>query len=153
MLSAVLAVVTVVMVQQLAGTERADRPLRNSPDATSKSPVAEMDNAYRFQRRPAAQPRAVQGVDPPPERRLLACDPGKPAGWTRVFYQPGTTVAGLDRSRVGDLHRADGTSQLTIDGCPIYRRAHYTRHGRSLIHDTAGTWFLVKPGGPVTHPR
>jgi hypothetical protein len=141
MLSAVLTVVTVVVVVQ---QQRADtgRPLRDRPDATSKPPAAALVNAYRFQRRPGSQPR---GVDPPPDRRLLACDPGAPAGWARVLYQPGMTVSGLDRAHLDDLHRVDGFRQLTIDGCPIYRRTNGSHNDASPIHDTAGTWFVVTP--------
>jgi hypothetical protein len=148
-LSAALAATTVVLVQQqLTEIERHDLP-----DAVAKFPVAEVGNAYRFQRRPAARPRAAHGVDPAPERRLLACDPGSPAGWTRVHHQPGTTVPGLGESRIGDLQRADGISQLTIDGCPVYRRPDGTRQGGNAIHDTAGTWFVVTPDARITRPR
>jgi hypothetical protein len=148
-LSAALAAITVVSVQQqLTDIERGDRP-----DAVSKFPVAEVDNVYRFQRRPVVPPGVAQGVDPAPERRLLACDPGSPAGWTRVHHRPGTTVAGHDESRIGDLRRADGISQLTIDGCPVYRRPDGTRRGANPIHDTAGTWFVVTPDAWITRPR
>jgi hypothetical protein len=141
MLSAVLAVVTVVVVAQ---QQRADtgRPLRDRPDATSKPPVAERGNVYRFQWRPGSQPR---GVDPPADRRLLACDPGAPAGWTRVLYQPGMTVSDLNRAHLDDLQRVDGFRQLTINGCPIYRRTNGSQDDPSPIHDTAGTWFVVTP--------
>jgi hypothetical protein len=66
-----------------------------------------------------------------------------------VLHQPGTTVPDLDGSRVGDLQRADGVSQLTVDGCPVYR-PDGIGHGGSPIHDTAGTWLVVTPDAPIT---
>jgi hypothetical protein len=129
----------VLCVALAAATAVVVQPLRDRPDAASPSASAEVDRAYRFERRPAARPRAVQGVDPAHDRHLLTCDPGTPAGWTRVLSPPGTTTGRLGRPRIGDLRRSDGVSQVTVDGCPIYRR------GAGPLHDAAGTWFVVMP--------
>jgi hypothetical protein len=58
-------------------------------------------------------------------------------------------VPRFDRARLDDLHRVDGFRQLTIEGCPIYRRTNGTPNDASPIHDTTGTWFVVTPGSTV----
>jgi predicted lipoprotein with Yx(FWY)xxD motif len=90
-----------------------------------------------------AKQRTDPRVDPLPERRLRRCDGGSPAGWPPVAYARNTGLRGVDRRLLGNVERADGTVQLTIGGCPVYRYAGDYKPGQINGHGADGVWFAV----------
>nr|WP_255430024.1 hypothetical protein [Streptomonospora sp. PA3] len=54
---------------------------------------------------------------------------------------------GVDKSLVGRLKRADGGTQLTLAGWPLYRFSGDVDPGDVHGQGANGTWFAVRPGG------
>ncbi|MEH1030721.1 hypothetical protein V6W11_23525 [Micromonospora profundi] len=69
--------------------------------------------------------------------------------WPPVTVAPGGKIfiAGIKKSKVGTVRRADGTRQVTIGGWPVYRFAKDTKRGDTLGQGVGGTWFGVTPAG------
>ncbi|MEV4758820.1 hypothetical protein AB0J86_27500 [Micromonospora sp. NPDC049559] len=69
--------------------------------------------------------------------------------WPPVTVAPGGKIfiAGLKKSAIGLVTRADGTRQVTINGWPVYRFAKDTKPGDTLGQGVGGTWFGVTPTG------
>jgi predicted lipoprotein with Yx(FWY)xxD motif len=130
-----------------AATEQTPRTAR----PTSARVVVDSDGytIYRYDRGPesVAKQRTDPRVDPWPERRLLRCDGGSPAGWPPVAYSRNTGLHDVDRRLLGTVERADGTLQLTIGGCPIYRYVGDRKPGQINGHGIDGVWFAVTPAG------
>ncbi len=64
---------------------------------------------------------------------------GKPAG-----------VGGAKQSLLGSARRADGTTQVTYAGHPLYRFVLDTGPGRTKgqdLHDFGAAWYVVSPAG------
>jgi predicted lipoprotein with Yx(FWY)xxD motif len=101
---------------------------------------------YRFDQ-PVDKERTDPRVDPLPERRLVSCDGGSPAGWPSVIYSESMALRGIDHKLIGFLERADGTRQLTIRGCPVYRFVGDHEPGQVTGHCFAGIWYAVTPTG------
>ncbi|GAA3507366.1 SCO0930 family lipoprotein [Streptomyces showdoensis] len=59
----------------------------------------------------------------------------------------GTQPGGVDASRTGSVRRADGLTQLTVAGWPVYRFAKDTAPGQTNGQGVGGTWFAVTPEG------
>ena len=62
-------------------------------------------------------------------------------------------LAGVDEELVGRLQRADGSSQLTLAGWPLYR--HRDDDGSLATagqHGAEGRWFVVTPRGEKAAP-
>jgi predicted lipoprotein with Yx(FWY)xxD motif len=79
--------------------------------------------------------------------------------WPPVIVTPGSKVflAGIQKSAVGTVKRADGQLQLTVGGWPIYRFAKDKKAGDTFGQGVGGTWFGVTPtggkaGGGATAP-
>ena len=102
---------------------------------------------YRFERKPVPvhERRTDPRVDPPTERRLLDCDAGTPADWPVVVYRANFALPGIDPRRVGFLKRPDGTRQLTIRGCPVYRYAGDREPGATAGDGRGGEWAAIRP--------
>ncbi|WP_406106215.1 hypothetical protein [Micromonospora globbae] len=83
--------------------------------------------------------------DPPASNCTGECA----ATWPPVTVAPAGKIfiAGIGRSAVGTVRRADGTRQVTIDGWPVYRFAKDTKRGDTLGQGVGGTWFGVTPTG------
>jgi predicted lipoprotein with Yx(FWY)xxD motif len=124
-------------------TYRTDRP-------TGGPVVVDLDGytIYRFDQGPelVASQRTAR-VDPWPERRLVRCDGGSPAGWRPVAYSRTTQLHGVDRRLLGKVERADGTLQLTIGGCPVYTYVGDRKPGQINGRGIDGVWFAVTPAG------
>jgi Secreted repeat of unknown function len=109
---------------------------------------------YRFDEAAlaVARRRTDPRIDPLPERRLVDCDGGTPAGWIPVAYESVRAYPGLDRRLLGYLDRADGSHQLTIRGCPIYRYFGDRTPGQIDGQARDGVWFAVTPTGGSASP-
>ena len=56
---------------------------------------------------------------------------------------------GVSSELLGSTHRADGTTQVTFAGHPLYFYAHEGKY-EVLCHDVeeyGGTWLVVRPDG------
>ncbi len=78
-----------------------------------------------------------------------ACDGDCAKAWPPVLVTSGSKVflAGIKKSAVGTVKRADGTLQLTVGGWPAYRFAKDTKPGDTLGQGVGGTWFGLAPNG------
>lgn len=77
------------------------------------------------------------------------CDGECAQTWPPVTVAPNGKVfiAGVKKSAVGTVRRADGALQITIGGWPVYRFAKDTKRGDTLGQGVGGTWFGVTPTG------
>jgi predicted lipoprotein with Yx(FWY)xxD motif len=71
------------------------------------------------------------------------------AEWPPVVVDPegALDLDDVDRSAVGMMQRPDGTSQLTLDGWPLYRHAGDPAPGATDGHGLDGAWFAITPEG------
>ncbi|WIX98164.1 hypothetical protein QRX60_29310 [Amycolatopsis mongoliensis] len=69
--------------------------------------------------------------------------------WPPVLVTPASKIflAGVRKSAVGTVERADGSLQVTIGGWPVYRFAKDTKPGDTNGQGVGGTWFAVSPKG------
>jgi predicted lipoprotein with Yx(FWY)xxD motif len=69
--------------------------------------------------------------------------------WPPVLVTPGSKVfiAGIKKSAIGIVKRADGTLQITVGGWPAYRFAQDKKPGDTLGQGVGGTWFGLTPNG------
>lgn len=78
-----------------------------------------------------------------------ACSGECAAAWPPVLDSPefarSTGVSGT----VGHLTRVDGTTQLTVDGWPIYTFAADDAAGDVTGQGVKGSWFTLRPDGSV----
>lgn len=89
---------------------------------------------YRFDKDTASPPKSNCEGD------CAKTWPVVPAGNAKV-------AAGTDASLMGEVTRADGTKQLTVDGWPMYRYAKDTGPGEANGQGVGGTWFASAPDG------
>lgn len=149
------AAATVATVWALNPPDHSLAPnVANHSPATPTGPVVDLEGftVYRFDQtpQPVAQRRTDPRVDPPPDRRLLDCDAGTLPEWPPMIYRHDATLPAIDRPLLGYLERADGTRQLTINGCPVYRYAGDRQPGQTAGHGKAGVWFAVTPADTKT---
>lgn len=67
--------------------------------------------------------------------------------WPVVKAGDAKAPAGIDAALLGEVTRADGTKQLTIDGWPMYRYAKDASAGDANGQGVGGTWFASAPDG------
>lgn len=67
--------------------------------------------------------------------------------WPVVPADGATAPAGIDKSKLGSVTRADGTKQLTIGGWPAYRYAKDTKPGDTKGQGVGGTWNALAADG------
>ncbi|MEU0083424.1 SCO0930 family lipoprotein [Streptomyces sp. NPDC006274] len=67
--------------------------------------------------------------------------------WPVVAAGGASAAPGVDPSLIGEVTRADGTKQLTIDGWPMYRYAKDTKAGDVKGQGIGGTWYAAAPDG------
>ncbi|MEU3056316.1 SCO0930 family lipoprotein [Streptomyces griseus] len=89
---------------------------------------------YRFDKDTANPPKS-------------ACEGECAKVWPVVAAGNATAAAGTDADLLGEVSRADGTSQLTVDGWPMYRYAKDTAPGQVNGQGVGGTWFAAAPDG------
>jgi hypothetical protein len=151
------AAATVLTVRALNPPEHSPVPdVANHSPATSTRAVVDSAGftVYRFDQmpQPVAQRRTDPRIDPSSDRRLLDCDGGVSTDWPLVVYRPDLTLRGVDPGLLGHLERADGTRQLTIDGCPVYRHVGDSQPGQTTGHGKAGVWLAVTAAGTEATP-
>ncbi|KAA0921501.1 SCO0930 family lipoprotein [Streptomyces apricus] len=89
---------------------------------------------YRFDKDTAEPPKS-------------ACDGECAKAWPPVPASGAAAPIGIDKSLLGEVTRADGTKQLTIDGWPQYRFAKDTKAGDLKGQGVGGTWYASAPTG------
>ena len=77
------------------------------------------------------------------------CTGGCASAWPPVLATgTGTpSVSGVSPSAVGEVTRADGSKQLTLDGWPLYTYAGDSGAGSIAGQGSGGTWWAVTPTG------
>jgi predicted lipoprotein with Yx(FWY)xxD motif len=69
------------------------------------------------------------------------------AVWPPVIAEGTPTLKGIARSKVGTIKRADGSTQLTLGGRPLYRYIGDPKPGAWKGQMVNGTWFVIAPNG------
>lgn len=79
------------------------------------------------------------------------CNGGCAKAWPPLFTQGSPTLgAGVDKSLVGTIARADGTKMVTYNKMPLYYYVKDGKPGDVTGQDTFNhTWFVVSPDGKV----
>lgn len=67
--------------------------------------------------------------------------------WPPVPADDASAGAGVDKSLLGSVTRADGTKQLTIGGWPAYRYVKDVNAGDVNGQGVGGKWFALAPDG------
>jgi predicted lipoprotein with Yx(FWY)xxD motif len=80
---------------------------------------------------------------PPTSNCVEACA----TAWPPATVSGDPALTGIDKSLVGTLKRADGTTQLTLKGWALYRFAGDTAPGQTNGQGVGGTWFVANPSG------
>ena len=75
------------------------------------------------------------------------CDGACAEKWPPVTDNGDVQVTGVDKALVGSVARADGTTQVTVGGWPVYRFSGDTDAGQTNGHGVGGTWFVIEPAG------
>ncbi|WP_330336502.1 SCO0930 family lipoprotein [Streptomyces sp. NBC_00557] len=75
------------------------------------------------------------------------CEGACATTWPPVPADDATAGAGIDKSLLGEVTRADGTKQLTIGGWPAYRYAKDAKAGDAKGQGVGGKWFALAPNG------
>ncbi|MFE5486014.1 SCO0930 family lipoprotein [Streptomyces sp. NPDC056527] len=94
---------------------------------------------YRFDKDSASPPKAT-------------CEGDCAKAWPVVSADGAKAPAGVAPSLLGEVTRADGTKQLTLDGWPMYRYAKDTKPGDLKGQGVGGTWFASAPDGKKAAP-
>ncbi|MFB9685423.1 SCO0930 family lipoprotein [Amycolatopsis plumensis] len=81
------------------------------------------------------------------------CDAACARKWPPLPADGRITVAdGIDAGLVGRIRRADGTSQVTVGGWPVYTHAQDGAPGEASGHGAGGTWYALEPNGCKADP-
>ncbi|MFI2372736.1 SCO0930 family lipoprotein [Streptomyces sp. NPDC018833] len=80
------------------------------------------------------------------------CEGDCAKAWPVVAAGGATAAPGVDPSLIGEVTRADGSKQLTIDGWPMYRYAKDTKAGDVNGQGVGGTWYASAPDGKKAAP-
>jgi len=81
------------------------------------------------------------------------CDAACAQKWPPLPADGSITVAeGIDAGLVGRIRRADGTSQVTVGGWPVYTYAQDGEPGEASGHGAGGTWYALEPNGCKADP-
>jgi predicted lipoprotein with Yx(FWY)xxD motif len=79
-----------------------------------------------------------------------ACTGGCASAWPPAVG-PATAGSGVDASDLGTVTRADGTTQATLSGHPLYTFSGDTAPGDVNGQGTGGKWYVLdSEGNPVT---
>lgn len=77
------------------------------------------------------------------------------ANWPPLLVTGEVVRNGVEPGLIGSVTRADGTSQVTVGGWPVYTFTKDTAPGQANGHGASGVWFVIEPAGcastaPVT---
>ncbi len=76
------------------------------------------------------------------------CDGTCATSWPPVLAGTGdVTVSGVDKALVGTVVRKDGSTQVTVNGWPLYRYSKDTKPGDANGQGVGGTWYACTPDG------
>jgi predicted lipoprotein with Yx(FWY)xxD motif len=67
--------------------------------------------------------------------------------WPPVSVDARPTLTGIDPALLGTVARADGSTQLTLKGWPLYRFGGDKKPGDTAGQGIKGVWFAVTPDG------
>ncbi|MFE6808018.1 hypothetical protein ACFVEN_41215 [Streptomyces sp. NPDC057681] len=76
---------------------------------------------------------------------LGGCDSS--GGGSKPSDAENVTVKGIDKKLVSTVKRADGTTQITLPGRPLYRYARDDGPKEAYGQGVDGTWFAATPTG------
>lgn len=67
--------------------------------------------------------------------------------WPPYLVEPGITLLGASGvgGKLGTIIRADGGTQLTYNGAPLYTYIKDTKPGDTVGQGVGGVWYVVKP--------
>ncbi|MGA5272040.1 SCO0930 family lipoprotein [Streptomyces lydicamycinicus] len=82
-----------------------------------------------------------------PDPAKSNCNGSCATTWPPVPADGATAPAGIDKSKLGSVTRADGVKQLTIAGWPAYRYIKDTKAGDTKGQGVGGTWNALAPDG------
>lgn len=86
-----------------------------------------------------------------------ACHEACAEAWPPLLAPQGSPSAGAEPVRsdlIGTIQRADGTTQVTYGGWPLYYYHQDTGPGMTTGQDVeshGGEWYLVQPSGEMLH--
>lgn len=75
------------------------------------------------------------------------CNDACATAWPPVPADDAAAAAGINAADLGSVTRADGTTQLTLAGWPVYRYAKDTKAGDTKGQGVGGTWNAIAPDG------
>jgi len=82
------------------------------------------------------------------EPGVSTCEGGCLAAWPAVLTDADPiALEGVDAALLGTLERADGGTQVTYAGWPLYRYAADAAPGDATGQGVGGVWFVVAPDG------
>ncbi|QBI55897.1 hypothetical protein [Streptomonospora litoralis] len=81
------------------------------------------------------------------EPSLSMCTGDCAEQWPPALVRGRASTEEIDHSLVGRLERADGATQLTLAGWPLYRFSGDVDPGDVNGQGANGTWFAMKPTG------
>lgn len=89
----------------------------------------------------------------PDEAQQATCEGGCSVGRPPLLAEGDVEAAdGVDASLLGTVERADGTTQVTYGGWPLYGFRRDRQPGDTTGHTMADGWFLVAPAGEPLRP-
>ena len=81
-------------------------------------------------------------------RNVSNCSGGCADAWPPLMSDGDITAGdGVNADRLSTIDRADGSSQVSYNGYPLYYFANDVDSGDTLGQDRGGVWFLVSPDG------
>ena len=69
------------------------------------------------------------------------------ATWPALTVDGEPSAEGIDESLLGTSERNDGSTQVTLNGHPLYHFASDTSPGDTNGQGVGGVWFVVSPAG------
>ncbi len=67
--------------------------------------------------------------------------------WPPVLAEGDVQLEGIESKLLGTVKRADGATQVTVGGWPVYRYGKDANAGEANGHGVGGTWFVIEPAG------
>jgi predicted lipoprotein with Yx(FWY)xxD motif len=75
------------------------------------------------------------------------CSGGCASAWPALTASSPTAGSGVDASKLGTITRADGGTQVTYNGWPLYYYAKDVNPGDTLGQGIKSVWYVVSPAG------